>query len=201
MFGFDFLPATPEKLVDRFWSDQGKIVYSQRGTGHGGVIVTEEAGRSVVERYHEHYATVSHQLKWTLRAMALLMVLILFVYRGNFPLGSVFSLLMLILLMLLTITGMNMRLIFYRRTLVRPLLLGPVHQGLSRKERIEQGYAFGPRALAAIAGLIVITAGVSFAIHTAILRFELGGYVWIGPALLIAFSACRFVWGRVAPSE
>ena len=201
MFGFDFLPASPEKLVDRFWSDQEKIVYSPRGAGLGGVIVTENAGRSVVERYHEQYAAVSRQLKWTLRAMALLMVLILFVYRGNFPLGSVFSLLVLILLMLLTIIGMNMRLIFYRRALVRPLLLGPVHHGLSRAERIEQGYTFGLGALAVIAGLIGITAGVAFAVHTVILRFELGGYVWIGPALLIAFSACRSFLSRVAPSE
>jgi hypothetical protein len=201
MFGFDFLPATPEKLVDRFWSDQSQIVYSPRGAGRSGVIVTEQAGRSVVERYHAHYVAVRTQLKWTLRTLAILMVLILFVYRGNFPLGSVFSLLMLILLMLLTIVGMNTRLIIYRRSLVRPLLVGAVHPGLSRKERIEQGYAFGPRALAVIAGLIAITAGVAFAIHTAILQFELGGYVWIWPALVIGFSVCRFIWGKVAPSE
>lgn len=197
MFGLDFLPDTPEKFCDRFWPDQDRIVFSRSGAGRGGIVVDEKAAYSAVGHYFAHYQTVTRQLKWILRGLALLIALILFAYRNNFQIGSVIALLLLILLMLLAMIGMNIRLIAYRRALIRPLLQGPTHAGLPRSERIERGYSFSIGALAIIAGLIAVTAAASFAVHSMVLRYEARGYLWLGPTILLGTLIWRFFSNKV----
>lgn len=198
MLQIDFLPETPERFADRFWPDQELVVYSPRGAGKRGTIVAESAALAAIHQYFDAYRAATFQLKWALRFLALALVLILVKIGGVVSLGGVVSISLLVSLMLFAIFGMNVRLKLLRFTLTRQYLQGPAREGLSRQERIEQGYAFGLGGIAIIAVVFPLAACVSFAVHSAILHLEMQVSRWVGPAVLVAVllgtSLLRRIW-------
>ena len=196
MLNLDFLPASPERFIERFWLDEDGIVYSARGAGRKGAIVTEKSGEEATRRYCEHYELVTRQLKWTLRLLALTIVIVLVSARKDFDIGAIVVLLTLILFIFIVIIGMNLRIAVFRYSLTKQLLQGRLHPGLSRKERIQRGFAFGVGALLSLIGLTALFAVASFVLHLLVQWFVPRGLWWSVPAIFgVIVVAKRFFYG------
>ena len=193
MLYLDFLPTTPEKFLDRFWSDGDNIVFSSGGAGRRGVIIAEAAGKAAVEKYYEKYGLVQLQLKWSLRLLSITLVIIIILLHKNIATGPIFSILFVIFMMIFAILFSNIRLLLFKNSLRKAYLKGPSHEGLTRFDRIERGYAFSIPALAAIGGLIVFSAAGSFAIHSAIMHSNKFLIHWLGPGFALAFLSWKLI--------